>query len=511
MGAIFVGWRDQHYNWYHLYQNYEMPGHDLDLFAEWMYLTRSVYYDDNGGQGGPGIEGYNFGHEVYISLIEPTKDGFSFAGWLLEGSIYNPGDYYGPISQDLSLVAQWEQTYTVHYDANGGSGAPLNRVNCLPGDIIIVSSIVPMNIGFLFAGWLYEGGIFFGGNAITMPVNDITLLAKWDEIFTVTYDGNGGTGAPFDDNDYVNGDLVSVSSLIPLNPGYLFSGWSYGGSTYYGGNSFSIAGSDVTLVAQWDKIYNVFYDANGGSGAPSNANDYISGDSVTVSAVIPTNPGYLFKGWSYGGSTYYGGNSFSIASSDVTLVAQWDKIYNVFYDANGGSGAPSDTTDYVSGDSVSVSSVVPLKAGFIFAGWLYDANTYFDGDSFLISDSDVTLVAQWTPEAASEYTVTINGSYAATAGSGNYAAGAVVTINAGTRPGYQFAGWNVDTLNVILTRDDTAVTTFIMPDAAVILTANWQVLENPATGDRSLLGYLLTLSISLTSILLTKNNKRKED
>ncbi|MEG2053745.1 MAG: carboxypeptidase regulatory-like domain-containing protein, partial [Oscillospiraceae bacterium] len=67
------------------------------------------------------------------------------------------------------------------------------------------------------------------------------------------------------------------------------------------------------------------------------------------------------------------------------------------------------------------------------------------------------------------YDVTITGA----SGTGKYAAGDVVTINAGSKSGYTFDSWTVNAGGVTLANANSATTTFVMPAGAVTLTANW--------------------------------------
>ena len=71
-----------------------------------------------------------------------------------------------------------------------------------------------------------------------------------------------------------------------------------------------------------------------------------------------------------------------------------------------------------------------------------------------------------------QYAVTVNGSYAQSSGAGNYAAGRVVTVRAGSRDGYTFNGWT-SSGNIVFGDAGAAETTFIMPDGSVTVTANW--------------------------------------
>ena len=76
------------------------------------------------------------------------------------------------------------------------------------------------------------------------------------------------------------------------------------------------------------------------------------------------------------------------------------------------------------------------------------------------------------------YNVTVNNSYASVTGAGTYQAGEIVTINAGTRPGYTFTNWTINEGNINLTLPNTPTATFIMPESDVTVTVNWQANQS---------------------------------
>lgn len=82
-----------------------------------------------------------------------------------------------------------------------------------------------------------------------------------------------------------------------------------------------------------------------------------------------------------------------------------------------------------------------------------------------------------------QYAVTVNGSYAQSSGAGNYAAGRVVTVRAGSRDGYTFNGWTSGS-NVAFDDPNAAETTFTMPDGSVTVTANWSRDGGSSSSDR---------------------------
>ena len=155
-----------------------------------------------------------------------------------------------------------------------------------------------------------------------------------------------------------------------------------------------------------DYNYTLAYNANGGSGAPSNQTGSNTGTSpyytFTVSSTVPTRTGYTFLGWSTSSSatsaTYTGGGSITVTSSGTTtLYAVWKvNTYTVSYNANGGSGAPSAQTKTYN-VSLTLSSTVPTRTGYLFQGWATSSTgavAYQPSGSYT-ANAAVTLYAIW--------------------------------------------------------------------------------------------------------------------
>ncbi|MBE6681693.1 MAG: hypothetical protein E7600_05375 [Ruminococcaceae bacterium] len=74
--------------------------------------------------------------------------------------------------------------------------------------------------------------------------------------YTVSYDGNGGTGAPASVTKSKNID-IQVSSAVPVRDGYQFLGWATSSDAdtaeYKAGDKYS-ENADVTLYAVWKKL-----------------------------------------------------------------------------------------------------------------------------------------------------------------------------------------------------------------------------------------------------------------
>jgi uncharacterized repeat protein (TIGR02543 family) len=149
--------------------------------------------------------------------------------------------------------------------------------------------------------------------------------------YKITYNANGGSGAPGQDTKYY-GVTKQLSSTIPTRTGYTFVKWNTkadGTGTNYNPGANYTSNSAVTLYAIWSIItYTVSYDANDGSGAPSNQTKSYGVD-LRLSSVIPTRTDYNFKGWatsSSGAVTYQPGDTYT-GNSDIILYAIWEVAY----------------------------------------------------------------------------------------------------------------------------------------------------------------------------------------
>lgn len=74
--------------------------------------------------------------------------------------------------------------------------------------------------------------------------------------YTITYDANGGTGAPSSQTKYCGTNLTLTTSK-PSKTGYTFNGWkASNGTTYTSGGTYT-ANASTTLTAQWksDRVY----------------------------------------------------------------------------------------------------------------------------------------------------------------------------------------------------------------------------------------------------------------
>ena len=207
------------------------------------------------------------------------------------------------------------------------------------------------------------------------------------------------------------------------------------------------------VIYRW--YYNLAFNANGGSNAPSSINFYSGLGGVTIPSSTPTRSGYKFKGWSRSSSatnaSYASGDNFKDTTGDaartINLYAVWEPLkYTVTLDRQSGSGGDGSVTATYNSSMPTIS--VPSRAGYTFQG--YYSSTGGSGTKYYNSNgtsarawdnaSDKTLYAYWT---ANEYTVTLD-RQSGSGGDGSVTAtydSLMPSISVPSRTGYTFNGY----------------------------------------------------------------------
>ena len=273
---------------------------NVTLYAIWEE-QKLISYDANGGTNAP-LPHENTVGDTILSTQWPTYEGHVFIGWSEKKipdsntKLYAPGESF-PTEGNVTLYAIWTknaETYTVTYDANGGSGAPSAQTKT--EDVALtLSTVKPTRSGYTFQGWAtsstattaqYQPGGTYTANA------SVTLYAVWKknaETYTVTYNANGGSGAPSAQTK-TEDVALTLSTVKPTRSGYTFQGWATSATAttaqYQPGDSYTTNAS-VTLYAVWKKNVD-----------PENAPTIVigevsgrAGETVEVPVYIKNNPG----------------------------------------------------------------------------------------------------------------------------------------------------------------------------------------------------------------------------
>jgi len=211
-------------------------GDGATLYAKWIATNYTITYDGLEGASNSNPTSYNIATPT-ITLVAPgSREGYTFAGWTCGGS---------PITQiavgstgDKTITATWTaNTYTVRFNANGGSGSMSNQ-NFTYG----VAQNLTSN-GFTapddksFGGWTTNsdgtGDFYTNGQSVSnlTSVNGATvdLYAKWVDcdLYTMTLNVNGDTWKTVTQGSCgASIDLSGYQGVPSCDAKYTFVGWS---------------------------------------------------------------------------------------------------------------------------------------------------------------------------------------------------------------------------------------------------------------------------------------------
>ena len=296
----------------------------------------------------------------------------------------------------------------------------------------------------------------------------VTFEVACDPIptYSLTYDANGGTGAPAKAEGLTAQTSYTLSTQKPVHAAdadrkkVVFIGWtvekdtkiySKDDTTPVTVTAIDIAG-DTTVYAVWgydtnengtadvlEDKYTIVYDLNAGAGnsvtgaAPTDTASYLAGAAVTLkdgSGFASTT--HDFHGWALASDADTALASYTVAAGDanadkvITLYAVWtEKPCTLTYDANGGAwesdvaGYTMNTGRTTAAQTMAKGTVIaqigtsPVRAGKQLTGWYDDAActepVVFTPAARLYHD--LTLYAGWKDIPADYVTYTIRQHY----------------------------------------------------------------------------------------------------
>lgn len=313
---------------------------------------------------------------------------------------------------------------------------------------------------------------------------------------TITYDANGGTGAPAP-TEKNRGSTAYLSSTRPTKAGYQFAGWAESPDAataqYQPGGSYT-KDEDITLYAVWKaNTYSIRFYANDGTQASVTQSSLKYDAAYTLRANTFQRTGYVFLGWAKtaNGQVIYTDqaeiqNLTQTNNATVALYAQWQaNRYQVRFDLNGGSGTVNPiSAEY--GKTYSLPSAAPARAGYTLSGW----NTKADGKgtgyaldaqiSNLTAEDggSVTLYAVWKANTYSIRYYANDGTQSSVIQPDlNYGAQYALRANSFTWKGRVFLGWAETADGAVQYTNSEKVQNLTAENGAVVkLYAQWRLV-----------------------------------
>lgn len=181
---------------------------DIIIKAKWKRSHTVTFDPDNGNN--PNSVTVSDGTQVK-KPSDPTKNGYKFDGWYIEGSS-TAYDFNLAVTSDLTLKAKWKKIHTVKFVSNGGTS--VSDVKVVDGEKLKKPSPDPTLREYKFDGWYKDSSLSTAYNFNDAVTGDFTLYAKWSLItrFNVRDFGAKGNGTA-DDCAAINSALAKAKSI----------------------------------------------------------------------------------------------------------------------------------------------------------------------------------------------------------------------------------------------------------------------------------------------------------
>ena len=173
----------------------------LTLYAGWQPISYTIVYMNGADKVKSQTAVYDTSFNLLTAAeltITPSQAYHHFAGWTTAPSgqvvMYADGQKIsGPLSatdgEEVIFYAVFAENekYSVFYNANGGSNAPVDATTYYAGETVAFSTVKPEKEGYNFEGWSFDpnGGALIHAETV-MQEGGITLYAVWQAGETLT-------------------------------------------------------------------------------------------------------------------------------------------------------------------------------------------------------------------------------------------------------------------------------------------------------------------------------------
>lgn len=162
------------------------------LYAKWTPNVYKINYYLNGGVNSSGNPSDYKIVTSTITLKNPNRTGYTFSGWYTSSSFKTEITQISKGSTGTkNLYAKWTaNSYTIHYDANGGNGAAMqDTTSCKYDTLYSLNMNSYTRSGYKFVGWNTQsdgsGEAYEDGGKVknlTTSSGKVTLYAQWETL-----------------------------------------------------------------------------------------------------------------------------------------------------------------------------------------------------------------------------------------------------------------------------------------------------------------------------------------
>ena len=329
------------------------------LVAEWTVKVYSLSFDTQTADvSNPVDQPVTFNTEVG-TLPVVSRAGYDFDGWFLNDVEYTNVTVY-TLTDNATLVAEWTaKVYSLSFDTETAD-VPNPADKPVTFDAEVGTLPVVSRAGYEFDGW-YLGDVLYTESTVYKVADDVTLVAKWSQLFIVTFDvegGNGSLAATIDDVAIASDDEVAEGSNVVFtadpDPGYQVKVWTLNGVAVAGNTSNEYILEDLSENAEVTvefelATYTVTFSVTGSNGGLTAT---VDGSGITTGAEVaygknvvflaaPAN-NYRVKGWTLNGSPVSGNTTvnyqYNNLQAAITVSVEFEIIPPILNVPEFGSG-----------------------------------------------------------------------------------------------------------------------------------------------------------------------------
>ena len=280
---------------------------DITLHAKWTADTYTITYNlYEGKNNADNPTSYNVETST-ITLFSPTKTGYTFDGWYTDEAFTNAKTQITKGStENITLYAQWTaNTYTVKFNANGGSSAMDSQTFAYDTEQALTANAFTRT-GYIFAGWNTQPdgkGTSYADKKnvknLTVTKNgEVTLYAQWTaNTYTVKFNANvsdNSVTGTMTDQTFTYDKEEPLRANAFTRTGYTFAGWNTQpdgkGRSYTDmakvKNLTAENNTTVTLYAVWEAKYSGGIEIEGNKDVTFLLNEKASNATITLSESV---------------------------------------------------------------------------------------------------------------------------------------------------------------------------------------------------------------------------------
>lgn len=410
---------------------------NLDLYACFTANQYSISFNVNSGSA---VADYTATYGEAYTLTAPTREGYTFAGYTLDGEAFALTGTYQE-TRAIRLVATWTlNTYSVTFKTADEQ---------VFGDVQTVDYNTYAQAPVAAAGYEIEG-IYLNKEFTGDKVNLATLKITENKVFFVNVQARRFTITVINYSDanceVAYGSTYTLPTKAELEAAKAGEWLSFDGYTL-AGEAFEQSGTftwleNITVVANYtrDPMFNKSNVTLLDGSRQIAALVVDDGTAVDLSSVNTAKTGYIFVDWYSDAELEDLYDQSALVNDDITLYAKYTaQSFKITFNTVGGNTIADLNVNYDSDYNLPDA----VKRGYTFDGWTLNDVAFAKSGKFVYTEN-INLVATYTRNQVRVHFLVNGASYGEAVVLNQYDTLAASLPANPVVAGYTFGGWSLD-------------------------------------------------------------------